>query len=381
MSAKVLPTVVDLRHRLIMPRLNRPDLLLLFAVAGLVGLGVVMIFNASYFMAQERYHDAWLLLKRHLAYLAVGLAAAGFLSRLRTELLQKIAYPAMISSLFLLLLVLVPGVGIVRGGARRWINLLLFTFQPAELVKLAVVLYLAKSIVRKGTRIQLFAKGVLPHLIVVGAAVLLIAVQPDFGTATILSLLLFAMLHGGGARMWQVAALGTSALPVAAYAIIHEPYRMKRVLGFLNPWDHSQGIGFQLVQSLLSFGTGGVTGSGLGEGQQKLFFLPEAHTDFILALVGEELGLTGIFVVLALFALLGIRGFRIAVRHPDPFASMLAFGLTLIILLEALVNVCVVIGLLPTKGLALPFLSYGGTALIGTLLQVGILAGLSRQTG
>lgn len=381
MRERVLPTIVRWYDRLVMPRLNRPDLWLLVATAGLLTIGVVMIFNASYFMAQERYNDSWLLLKRHLAYLLVGLTAALALSRLRLELLQRLAYPAMIVAIIMLLMVLIPGIGVIRGGARRWINLGLFTFQPAEFVKIAVALYLAKSVIRKGARIQLFLDGVLPHLVVVGASILLIAKQPDLGTATILSMLLFTMLHGAGARTWQLLALGLAALPGVAYAVMHKEYQMKRIMGFLNPWDHSQDISFQLVQSLLAFGSGGLTGSGLGDGQQKLFFLPEVHTDFIFALIGEELGLGGALLVLGLFALFGIRGFRVAVRHPDPFASMLAFGLTLIILLEALVNVGVVIGLLPTKGLALPFLSYGGTALIGTLVQVGILAGLSRQTG
>jgi len=222
---------------------------------------------------------------------------------------------------------------------------------------------------------------VLPHLIVVGVCVLLVAAQPDFGTAVILVLLLVFMLWGGGARPAHLLGLVLAAAPVVGVALVHAPYRWRRILAFLDPWRYSRDIAFQLVQSLIAFGSGGVTGVGLGESQQKMFFLPEAHTDFIFALIGEELGVCGALLVLGLFAVVGVRGFRIAMRHPDSFGSMLAFGLTLVILLEAVVNVGVVVGLLPTKGLALPFLSYGGSALIGTLVQIGILAALSRMTG
>jgi cell division protein FtsW len=209
----------------------------------------------------------------------------------------------------------------------------------------------------------------------------LVGVQPDFGTAVILTLVLVLMLWGGGARPAHLAGLALGALPIIGFTLMHASYRKGRVLAFLDPWRHSQDIAFQLVQSLIAFGSGGLTGIGLGESMQKMAFLPEAHTDFIFALIGEELGLCGALVVLVLFAIVGVRGFRIAMRHPDSFAGMLAFGITLVILLEAVVNVGVVVGLLPTKGLALPFISYGGSALIGTFVQVGILAALSRMTG
>jgi cell division protein FtsW len=220
-----------------------------------------------------------------------------------------------------------------------------------------------------------------PHLVVVGLCALLVVVQPDFGTAAILVLVLVLMLYGGGARPAHLMGLALTTLPVVGFALVRAPYRWRRILAFVDPWRYSQDIAFQLVQSLISFGSGGLTGIGLGGSKQKMFFLPEAHTDFIFALIGEELGLLGALAVLALFAVIGMRGFRIALRHPDPFARMLALGITLVILLEAVVNVGVVLGLLPTKGLALPFLSYGGSALIGTLVQIGILASLSRVTG
>jgi cell division protein FtsW len=370
-----------LRQRLLLPRPHRPDVWLLVATAGLVGLGIVMVFNASYFYAQDRYGDPFMFFRRHLLYLSCGTMVLVAVSRLRLEVFERLAYPVLFASVALLAVVLVPGIGVVHGGARRWLSAGAFNVQPSEFVKTAVVLYLARSIARKGEHMPEFAVGVLPHLVVVGVCVLLVAAQPDFGTAVILMAVLLLMLYAGGARVSHLGGLLVAALPAAAFALIHWSYRWKRVLAFLDPWHYSRSIAFQLVQSLIAFGSGGLTGIGLGESQQKMFFLPEAHTDFIFAVIGEELGLAGAVLVLGLFGVLGMRGFRTASRHPDSFASLLAFGLTLVLLLEAVVNVGVVVGLLPTKGLALPFLSYGGSALIGSLLQVGILAALSRMTG
>jgi len=378
---KALPPLASLRQRVVMPRLNRPDWWLLVAAAGLVGLGLVMVFNASYFYAQDRYGDPLLFFRKQLVALVCGLAALIAVSRVRLEWFERLAYPLLLCFAVALALILIPGIGVTRGGARRWIGVGPFNFQPTEFAKIAVVLYLARSIARKRDHMHEFGLGVLPHLLVVGLCVLCVAAQPDFGTAAILVLVLLLMLWGGGARPAHLIGLVLAALPVVAFALVHWPYRWRRILAFLDPWRYSQDIAFQLVQSLIAFGSGGLTGIGLGESKQKMFFLPEAHTDFIFALIGEELGVCGALAVLALFAVIGMRGFRIAMRHPDSFASMLAFGVTLVILLEAVVNVGVVVGLLPTKGLALPFLSYGGSALVGTLVQIGILTALSRMTG
>ena len=377
----MLPPLASLRQRVVMPRLNRPDLWLLIATAGLVGLGVVMVFNASYFYAQDRYGDGFVFLRRQLVALGCGATLLLVISHVRLEWFERLAYPLLICTLVALVLVLVPGIGVTRGGARRWVGIGAFSVQPSEFAKTAVVLYLARSISRKRERMSQFTFGVRPHLVVVGLCALLIVRQPDFGTSAILLLVLVLMLFGGGARPVHLIGLGLAVLPAVVVAIVYAPYRMRRILAFLDPWSYSQNIAFQLVQSLIAFGSGGLTGVGLGESQQKMFFLPAAHTDFLFALIGEELGVCGALLVLALFAVIGMRGFRVAMRHPDSFASLLAFGLTLVILLQAVVNVGVVVGLLPTKGLALPFLSYGGSALIGALVQVGILSALSRMTG
>ena len=370
-----------LQERVMMPRLTRPDGWLLTAVAGLLGFGIVMVFNVSYFNAEARYGDPYIFFKKHLVAVAVGLALMLVVSRVRLDLLERWSSLMLPLCVLALLMVLTPGIGAERGGARRWIAFSGFSIQPSEFVKLGVVLFLARWISRHREVMHRFRTGVVPALVSVGVCSALILGQPDFGTAVILGLLLLLMLYVGGARPAHVLSLVLCGAIGMVIAVQLAPYRMRRLLAFLDPWQHSQDAGFQLVQSLIAFGSGGLSGVGLGQSKQKMLFLPEAHTDFIFALVGEELGLIGAAVVLALFVVVAVRGFRVAARHPDSFASLLAFGLTAVLILSAVVNVGVVLGLLPTKGLPLPFLSYGGSALLATMLEVGLLAALSRMTG
>lgn len=370
-----------LQERVMMPRLTRPDVWLLAAVAGLLGLGIVMVFNVSYFQAATRYGDPYLFFRKHLISVGVGLVVMLVVSRIRLDLLERWASVMLPLCILALLLVLTPGIGVERGGARRWIGLGGFSLQPSEFVKLGVVLFLARWISRHRDRMTSFANGLLPALVSVGVCCALIMGQPDFGTTVILGGLSLLMLYVGGARVTHVGGLVALGLIGMVAAVQLAPYRMRRLLAFLDPFAHAQDGAFQLVQSLIAVGSGGVTGVGLGNSRQKMAFLPEAHTDFIFALVGEELGLLGALVVLTLFAIVAVRGFRIAARHPDPFASLLAFGVTAVLVLSAVVNIAVVLGLLPTKGLPLPFLSYGGSALLVTMIEVGVLASLSRMTG
>ncbi|MEO8605935.1 MAG: putative lipid II flippase FtsW [bacterium] len=370
-----------LQERVMMPRLTRPDFWLLSAVAGLLGLGTVMVFNVSYFQAEARYGDPYLFFRKHLVSVAISIVVMLVVSRVRLEMLERWASVTLPICLVALLAVLTPGVGAERGGAQRWIALGGFSLQPSEFVKLGVVLFLARWISRHRERLPSFIDGVLPALACVGFCCALIMGQPDFGTTVILGTLALLMLFVGGARPLHVGGLVVAGMVGMVLAVQVAPYRMRRLLAFLDPFEHSQDSGFQLVQSLIAFGSGGATGVGLGQSKQKMLFLPEAHTDFIFALVGEELGLIGALIVLALFAVVAIRGFRIAARHPDPFASLLAFGLTAVLVLSAVVNIGVVLGVLPTKGLPLPFLSYGGSALLATMIEVGVLAALSRMTG
>jgi cell division protein FtsW len=376
-----LRPISRLQERVMMPRLTRPDMWLLAAVAGLLGLGIVMVLNVSYFQAGMRYGDPYLFFRKHLLSVGVGLCVMLLVSRIRLELLERWAVVMLPLCMLGLLLVLTPGIGVERGGARRWIAFGGFSVQPSEFVKLGVVLFLARWISQRRDRMESFANGIVPALVTIGICCALIMGQPDFGSTVIIGALALLMLYVGGARPLHIGGLVMLGLVGIVAAIQVAPYRMRRLLSFLDPFEHAQDGAWQLVQSLIAVGSGGVAGVGLGQSKQKMAFLPEAHTDFIFALVGEELGLIGALVVLTLFVVVAVRGFRVAARHPDSFASLLAFGLTAVLILSAVVNIGVVVGLLPTKGLPLPFLSYGGSALLVTMIEVGVLASLSRMTG
>jgi cell division protein FtsW len=354
---------------------------LLLAVAALVSIGVVMVFNVSYFHGAERYGDSLQFVRKHCAAIVLGLAAGVLASRVPSHVYQRFAYPLLLGALVALVLVLIPGIGVVRGGARRWVDLGPVSLQPSEFAKFALVLYLAASLVRKGDRVRTFTLGILPHALVAATMAALLLVEPDFGSAALVCALLVMMLFAGGVRPRHLFLPLLAGVPLGAYVLLAESYRLKRLLGFMSPDADPLGINFQLRQSFIAFGSGGLWGVGLGEGRQKMFYLPAAHTDFIFSVVGEELGLLGALVVLALFAVVAARGFRIALRHGDRFASLLAFGVTLSLVLQAAVNVGVVLGLLPTKGLTLPFVSYGGSAIIASLAQAGVLVALARETG
>ena len=357
-----------------------PDPWLLLGVAALVGLGAVMVFNVSYFHGQAM-GDPMHFFRKHVTSIVLGIAAAAATSRIRSERYRQIAYPLLGIAVALLLLVLVPGVGARRSGAQRWFPLGPLSFQPTEIAKFALVLYLAASLVRKGERMREFGFGVLPHCVVAGVIAALALLEPDFGTAALLIALLLLMLYVGGARLTHLLLLCSGVLPLLAWVVVVEPYRFRRVLTFLDYTKDPRGMGFQLLQSLIAFGSGGVSGVGLGQSEQKMFFLPAAHTDFIFSVIGEEFGLIGACVVVGLFLLVGARGLRIAARHPDPFASLLAFGTTVLIVLQGALNVGVVLGCLPTKGLALPFVSYGGSAMMIALAETGVLLALAREAG
>jgi cell division protein FtsW len=357
------------------------DPVLLLAVAALVGLSVVMVFNISYFNGRERFGDAFLFFRKHLLAIGIGVLAAWGASRLSSEAYRRATYPVLGVVVAALLLVLVPGIGASHLGARRWLPVGPLTLQPSEFAKFAIVLYLARSLVKKGERLSSFKYGVVPHCLVVGMIAGLVLLEPDLGTATLAVGFLVFMLFVGGVPARLIAVPALAALPLAVWAVFTHGYQLKRILAFLSPDSDPLGINFQLQQSFIAFGSGGLWGVGLGESRQKMFYLPEAHTDFIFSVIGEELGLAGTAVVLVLFGVVAARGFRIALRHTDPFGRLLAFGVTLSLVLQAVVNMGVVLGCLPTKGLALPFLSYGGSAMIVALAQTGVLLALAREAG
>ena len=355
------------------------DKWLFLAVAALAAVGVTMVLSTSYLYAQERFADGTYFLRKQLFAMSAGLTALVVCSLVPAATYRRLAYPVLALTFVVLVLVLIPGIGVSRGGARRWLMLSGFAFQPAEMAKLAVVLYLAHSMAKKEEMIRTFSVGVLPHLIVAGGFLGALLLEPDFGTALILTMLLYLMLFIGGARVHHLLATGLMALPVLIYVMLKAEYRLRRLMTFMDPWREASSSGFQIIQSLIAFGSGQLWGRGLGESRQKLFYLPEAHTDFVFSVIGEELGLLGALVVLALFGVIIARGLRLTSRIEEPFDQYLAFGLTVLLGLQALIHMGVVMGLMPTKGLVLPFISYGGSAMVINLMEAGILLGLSRR--
>ncbi|MFN7132953.1 MAG: putative peptidoglycan glycosyltransferase FtsW, partial [Myxococcales bacterium] len=256
-----------------------------------------------------------------------------------------------------------------------------FSLQPAELAKFTLVLYLASSLAKKRKKVKVFSIGFLPHCLITGVLGVMARLEPDFGTAVSLVMVLFALLFAAGARISYLVGSLLLALPVGYHLVASSPYRMKRILAFMDPWAHRHDIGYQVAESLMSIGSGGVTGLGLGESKQKLFFLPEAHTDFIFSIIGEELGLVGVAIVLTLYAVLIWRGIRTSLNATEPFGAYLALGITILFGFQAAVNMAVAMGLAPTKGLTLPFISYGGTSLVVCLAASGVLLSISQSRG
>jgi cell division protein FtsW len=359
----------------------RIDLVLLGAVFALGALGLVMVYSSSAVAAASRTGDGAYYLKRQLVAAALGVLAMTAVLKVGYRRLAPLAYPALIASVVLLALVLVPGIGSSAGGARRWLRLPGFSLQPAELAKFALVLYLAYSLAKKREKVRFFSIGFLPHVLITFVLVLLALAEPDFGTAVALMLILFALLFASGAKVSYLVGSVLLALPVAYHLVARSPYRMKRILAFLDPWAHRHDVGYQISESLMSIGSGGVLGLGLGDGRQKLFFLPEAHTDFIFSIIGEELGLLGVLLVLGLFAVVLWRGIRATLNATEAFGAYLGLGLTVLLSAQAVVNMAVAMGMLPTKGLTLPFISYGGTSLCVCLASAGVLLSISQSRG
>ena len=357
----------------------RFDLLLLVSVLVLVAIGLVMVYSASAITAQEKLGDSFHYLKRQIVAAAVGLMGMALAMKLGYRRFGRLAYPVLIIAVLGLVLVLVPGVGSTIGGARRWIRVPAFSVQPAEFAKFAWVLYLAFSLAKKREKVATFSVGLLPHLAVLSVLVGLCMAEPDFGSSIGLIFLMFALLFAAGAKLSYLIGSVLVAIPIAYHAIASSPYRMQRILAFLDPWAHRHDVGYQVAESLISIGSGGIFGLGLGDGRQKLFFLPEAHTDFIFAMIGEELGLVGVSVVIGLYGIIIWRGIRAALSAPEPFGTYLGLGITSLIAFQAIVNMCVAMGLVPTKGLTLPFVSYGGTSLAVLMASAGVLLSISAS--
>jgi cell division protein FtsW len=364
-------------QRLIRPSEVGTDRVLIGAVLLLVSFGMVMIFSAGAVFAARKYGDATYFLKREICYAVIGLVALTVAVRTDYSIYRRLAYPLLGFSILALAAVL--KIGSRAGGAIRWFRLGPLSFQPGELAKLALCIYLAALLARKAEKVRVFSVGFLPPLLVTGLMMGLLLKQPDLGTAAIFGAVALGLLFIAGTRTSYLILAVLVAAPAGWKFIVSTPFRMRRMLAFLDPWAFRRDVGYQITESLISVGSGGMTGLGLGDGRQKLFFLPEAHTDFILSIVGEELGLLGILFVVAGFAVLVWRGLRAAYRARDVFGCYLAFGITAMFGLQALVNIGVVLGSLPTKGLPLPFISYGGTSLVVSLYMAGVLGNISAR--
>lgn len=292
---------------------------------------------------------------------------------------RTMAYPILAVALLLLVALYVPDLGHTVGGAKRWLRFFGTSFQPSEFARLALIVYLAYSMSKKGERMKALSIGFLPHVVVFSCFTVLIVMQPDFGSAVIIAMIVGIMLFLGGVRLSYLLVALVAMAPVAYYFLIHAGYRLKRLASFMNPWQYESDAGYQVVHSLMAFGSGGIFGAGIGNGYQKLFYLPEPHTDFIFAVIGEELGLVGVCFVIGLYAMLVWRGIVIAIKARDDFATFLAAGLTVALGLQVCINAGVTLGLLPTKGLTLPFISYGGTSLVINTAAIGILMNISSR--
>ncbi len=368
-----------LRLSMLLGRFVIWDSFLLMVTLILVTVGTAMIYSSSSIIALERFKDGLYFLKKQMLFVFLGLISMVLMSKISYESLKKVAYPGIVISLILLILVLIPHVGLKRGGATRWLNLGIFSFQVTEMVKIAMVVFLAHLLTRKVHQLQKFTRGILVPLSITAVVILPILLEPDFGTAVIIVAIMFLMMTLAGSKMKHLLLLAAAFIPIGIALIWHKGYRVARLTAFLDPWKDADNTGFQIIQSLLSFGSGGTFGVGIGDGMQKLFYLPEPHTDFILSIIAEESGFVGVTIVIVMFILFVLRGFMISLKAPDLFGTLLAAGLTMVIALEAFINIAGVMGIIPLKGLALPFLSYGGTSFIMSMTAVGILLNISTQ--
>ncbi|MDT8447997.1 MAG: putative lipid II flippase FtsW [bacterium] len=360
-------------------RRSHPQAVILFCLLALVGVGTLMIYSSSAIYAERIYGSPYHFLVRQVINLALGFAALALAMRVPYQKYRPLYPLLMFAAFFMMVVVLIPGIGTQIGAARRWIRFGGIGFQPSEFVKFALILWMASFLSRKQGEIRQFSRGLLPSLIVMGIFFFLLVLQPDFGTAVLISLTLFSMIFLAGLRPSHMFLSLSGLAAVGAFLIAGKSYRLRRVTGFLDPWADPLDTGFQLIQSFIAFGRGGIFGKDLGNSTQKLFFLPEAHTDFIFSILAEETGFLGVLFVVILVTTLMIKGYQVAQEAPDDFGRNLAVGITTLFALQSVLNMGVVIGLLPTKGIPLPFVSYGGTSLIMGMFMAGVLVNVARS--
>lgn len=357
---------------------SAPDMLMLGSTLLLLGIGVVMVYSASAVLAFREFGDAFYYLKRQALFAALGIMAMVFTMNTDYWIWKKHAKLVLIICFILLVAVLIPGIGVVRGGARSWLGIGSFGIQPSEFMKIGMIIFLSNWLSEKQNTITLFGKGLLPPLGLVGLAFGLIMLQPDLGTGAVLVGASLLIIYTAGARLVHLSYLGLVGVLGLVGLIAAAPYRLKRITAFLDPWQDPLGAGYQAIQSLYAIGPGGLVGLGLGMSRQKYSYLPEPQTDFIFSIIAEELGFIGGTFVLALFILLLWRGMRTAITAPDTFGSLLAAGIVGMIAVQVIINIGVVIGMFPVTGITLPLISAGGSSLTLMLTSIGVLLNISR---
>lgn len=352
---------------------------LLFPVMFLVGIGIVMVYSASSALALKKYGTDYYFMKKQAMFSFAGIMILVTCRHIPYQLFRLLSYPILLCAVAALLAIELTGFGLTAGGASRWLRMGSFTFQPSEFARLALVIFMAYSLSKKTEHIREFSIGFLPHVLVLAALGALILLQPDFGSVVILAFIAWVMMFVAGVRLKYLLGSLLCLLPVGCWFMIQAPYRLRRLMCFTDPWRYSSDEGYQIVHSLMAFGSGGVLGKGIGNGYQKLFYLPEPHTDFIFSVIGEEAGLLGVSIITIFYAVIIFKGIRIAADAPDLFGTFMAVGLTSAIGLQVCVNMGVALGLLPPKGLTLPFLSYGGTSLLINMASIGILMNIGAS--
>ncbi len=357
-----------------------PDFWILSATLLILMIGVIMVYSASAVLAFHDFGDSYYYLKRQLIFAVLGIAAMLILMNVDYHYWKRYAKLGLILGFALLILVLIPGIGVVRGGARSWLGIASLGIQPSEFMKLAMIIFMAKFLSEPSSDITSFRRGLLPMLLLMGAAFGLIMLQPDLGTGAVLLGATMMIIFSAGARLSHLISLGAIGLAGFAGLIIAAPYRLKRILNFIDPWADPLGGGYQIIQSLYAIGPGGLVGLGLGMSRQKYNYLPEPQTDFIFSILAEELGFIGGASLILLFLLLVWRGMRCAITAPDSFGSLLAVGIVGMIAVQVIINIGVVTGMMPVTGITLPLVSAGGSSLTLMLTAIGILLNISRHS-
>lgn len=355
-----------------------PDMWLILAVVSLLAIGIVMVYSAGAVLAFREYGDSFYFVKRQLLFAGLGLIAMFITMNVDYHVWKRYAKIGLVACFVLLIIVLIPGIGVVRGGARSWLGIGSFGIQPSEFMKLGMIVFLSYMLSESKHSITNFTKGLLPALGVMGLAFGIIMLQPDLGSGTVMMGASLLVIFVAGVRMKHLVGLGMIGVAGLVGLILAAPYRMKRITGFLDPWQDPLGTGYQIIQSLYAIGPGGLTGLGLGASRQKYSYVPEPQTDFIFSILAEELWFIGCVTVILLFLIVVWRGMRAAITAPDTFGSLLAAGIVGIVAVQVIINVGVVIGMMPVTGITLPLISYGGSSLTLMLTALGVLLNISR---